>query len=172
MTITRYKAENQAPGTLQTIYTVPAGKIAKLVFRHGFKQNLLGTNIGDLKFIRTVYMDAYTLAVNSCGVYNASYSAQLLVGDRLIMGSFSSNSSNDAFVFNMFVNNDLIYTPLDIPSTQLTDYNQTAIDGVVKNIFKNEFILTAGETVQINTNSIDLGTAIINYDFTVYEENV
>jgi len=170
MEITRYKAERFYQDGLHTIYTVPTGKVAKLKFNAGFVDT---DNINLLKFNTTGYSYSYLMCTNSCGVKDTIYGVQLKVAGTTVLGSYNNNSSTQEYIKNMFFNGDDIYTYPDYltASDILYDLNSVVTDTFTRS-FKNDFILVEGDAVTIDMNSTSRSYASINYDFTIFEEDL
>lgn len=172
MTVTRYSGVNQAPKATQTIYTVPDGKVAKLVFNGGYIE---GKKSSLVKALNDTYDIDTISGVNSCGAVSTTYGAQFLIGGRLIFGSDNSYFSSHAYGVNVFFNGDKIFIASASSSIGVIEYNMPSIELATSNavlVLKNEFILVAGDTVQISTDDDDYMISHVSYDFNIYEDEI
>jgi len=141
-----------ASSSSSTIYTVPTGKIAKVIF----KPSLVFNN--------------YTDSNNYARADSSSTRAILFVGSSMVFGAYYSNSIYYAMMAIAIKRNDAVGLNeglMPVVSSSNSSYLTDGNAGPYVAYSYSKYILSAGETV-----NLDILGGYLKYSFIVIEEDV
>ncbi len=182
-----FKGKVSEVGTT-VLYTVPAGKIAKVKLRAENPTRTIPSNGGSSS------SSSSSLAYGSSSSSSSS-SSSFFVGEQNLLSCSSSSSNSSFYHSTLVVENDMLAVADDGSSNGNSyatimnllfnfDATNTAIyEAIVvklnglRYIGKNEFILFEGEDIRVKNTKTGTGAGVgnrheTNYDFYVYEDDV
>ena len=168
-TITKFRGITT---TSVTLYTVPAGRTAKLVFRNGENSIEHYDPKYYLGYATTLYTNIDS-AENACLAYFSADAVKFIAGDMAIMSANYTGKRYSFLVSGTSVSggNDVVFMGstktegLSEISHSTSDTGEASLD---KSISQNSLILVPGETIKIYSSS----AATCKYNFLVIEEDI
>lgn len=191
LTVTRYTGSNtNIIQGIDNLYTVPANKVAKIVFNNGIDKDALMSNYLDVIYVQETSFSIsnslwnYGRNVISHDGNSNNYSLRFGLGDKFLMGSYSTSSTGTNYMTTILYDlgdgmvgctgqgtsstKTILFS--DVKSMVVGEIREEPTAGEWYAIsHPKEHILVTGQSVWIDSDASGLQA---KWDFTVYEEDI